>query len=151
MASADHFPAVEALRARLVSGSTIYRLFMSTAALTSVTRGSATLTMTLTADHLNSKNVLHGAVSATIVDFATGLAIAAWDGRQSTGASVDMNLSFIGTAKAGDEVLIVASVEKVGGSLAFVNVRVDHEGRVVTVARHTKFVKGTAPEVNAEG
>ena len=100
--------------------------------------------------HVNGRGSLHGAVSATIVDFVTGLAIASWDLRESTGASVDMHLSYLGTARIGDTVEILSTAEKVGGSMGFVTVRIekvseDGTRSPVTLAQHTKFVRGTAP------
>lgn len=61
--------------------------------------------------------------------------------------SADMNISFLGSAKVGDVVETEAVAEKVGGSLAFVTVKISRvkeggEGRsVVTLGRHTKYVQ----------
>ncbi|PHH64766.1 hypothetical protein CDD81_4028 [Ophiocordyceps australis] len=136
---------VQRLLARLVSASPIYASTLSTLALSCVERGLVLATLTLTPVHVNSRGSLHGAVSATIVDLVTGLAIASWDGRGSTGASVDMHLSYLSTAAVGDEVQIEARAQRVGGSLAFVTVRIMRGQEVVTLGQHTKYVKGTAP------
>ncbi|PNY29781.1 Acyl-coenzyme A thioesterase 13 [Tolypocladium capitatum] len=141
---------VQSLLERLLANSPIYGLMLSTISLVSVTRGAVTTSLALTPAHVNSKGGLHGAVSAVIVDFTTGLAIASRDLRDTTGASVDMHLSYLSSARIGDEVRIETRAERVGGSLAFVTVRiarVDGDGRetVVTLAQHTKYVRGTAP------
>lgn len=135
---------------RLLKASTIYGIFMANVTLTNVTRGAVTTRLVLEKAHLNSKGGLHGAVSATIIDFTTGLAIASWDQRESTGASVDMHISYLSTAKAGDTVEIVSTADRVGGSLAFVTIRIskvnaDGNTTLVTLGQHTKYVKGTAP------
>jgi acyl-coenzyme A thioesterase 13 len=137
---------VLALMHRLLAMSPIYGLILPSIQLVKVLPGSATLQLTLSPTHLNSKGGLHGAVSATIVDFVTGLAICASDLRESTGASVDMHLSFLSTAQAGDTVLIHSTAERVGGSLAFVSVRInkllrDGTEKPVTLAQHTKYVR----------
>ncbi|KAF4511553.1 hypothetical protein G6O67_003336 [Ophiocordyceps sinensis] len=143
---------VQALLERLVASSAIYSFALSAMELETVTRGSVTTRLQLTDRHANSKGALHGAVSATVVDFVTGLAIASWDGRETTGASVDMHLSYLATARAGDWVRVEATAERVGGSLAFVTVKIVKVGdegdeEVVVLAQHTKYVRGTAPSV----
>lgn len=121
--------------------------------LTHASKGLVVFRLPLAACHLNSSGGLHGSVSATIVDWVGGLAIAAWDLRDKTGVSVDINVSYASSARLGDEVEIEGRVERVGGSLAFTGVgiwkvvRDDHggeEGRrgdVVVLGRHTKFVR----------
>ncbi|RCI15131.1 hypothetical protein L249_6552 [Ophiocordyceps polyrhachis-furcata BCC 54312] len=144
---------VKALLQRLLANSPIYGFTLSTLEVVSVTRGVATTRLRLTERHVNSMGGLHGAVSATIVDLTTGLAIASWDCRQTTGASVDMHLSYLSSARVGDVLRIETTAERVGGTLAFVTVRIVKEGEgdkgdeVVTLAQHTKYVKGTEPAV----
>lgn len=140
---------VQSLLGRLLANSPIYGLMLPTIKLVSVTRGSVVTALTLSPTHVNSKGGLHGAVSAVIIDFTTGLAIASRDLRDATGASVDMHISYLSSARVGDEVRIETTAERVGGSLAFVTVRiarVDGDGEtVVTLGQHTKYVRGTAP------
>ncbi|OAQ69990.1 thioesterase superfamily [Pochonia chlamydosporia 170] len=156
--SSNHAPSsdtprttqVQSLMHSLLAKSPIYNLILSDIQLTHVHPGSVTLHLRLSATHLNSKGGLHGAVSATIVDFVTGLAICAHDLREKTGASVDMHLSFLSTAKAGDTVVIHSTAERVGGSLAFVSIKINKLGEdgtevPVTLARHTKYVRSAAP------
>ncbi|KAK4123977.1 Thioesterase/thiol ester dehydrase-isomerase [Parathielavia appendiculata] len=115
---------------------------------TSARKGIFTARLRLAPQHLNSSGSIHGGVSATLVDWAGGLAIAAWDLRGSTGVSVDINISYLSGARLGDEVEVEGRVEKVGGSLAFTEVRVfkideatGSRGAVVATGRHTKFVR----------
>ncbi|CAG7559120.1 unnamed protein product [Fusarium equiseti] len=134
---------VQSLMDRLRTKSPIYNFIMSDAHLTSVVPGVVTTRMTLNENHLNSSGNLHGAVSATIIDFVTGLAIASWDLRETTGASVDMHISYLSTARIGDTVEIVSTADKVGGSVAFSSIRiskVEKDGglKLVTLGQHTK-------------
>jgi len=114
---------------------------------THASRGLFTARLVLEERHLNSAGGLHGSVSATIVDWAGGLAIAAWDQRPATGVSVDINVSYLSTARLGDEIEIEGRVERVGANLAFTEVRtwkIDADGARgarVSSGRHTKFVK----------
>lgn len=106
---------------------------------------------------MNSGGSIHGSVSATIVDWAGGMAIATHDCRDKTGVSVDIHVSYQSGARVGDEIEIEGAVEKVGGSLAFTRVtiyKVDGEGErgnIVVRGSHTKFVKGTGGEVRPAG
>jgi acyl-coenzyme A thioesterase 13 len=114
---------------------------------THASRGLFTARLVLEERHLNSAGGLHGSVSATIVDWAGGLAIAAWDQRPATGVSVDINVSYLSTARLGDEIEIEGRVERVGANLAFTEVRIwkidadGARGARVSSGRHTKFVK----------
>ncbi|KAL7902991.1 HotDog domain-containing protein [Trichoderma sp. SZMC 28014] len=151
---------VEQLSHWLTQNSTIYNIFLSGVKQTSVVPGTVVSRLTLTSTHLNSKGGLHGAVSAAFIDFTTGLAIASWDLREKTGASVDMHISYLSSAAgAGDVVEIVATAEKVGGSMAFVTILIqkvevvdgEEKKTLVTKGHHTKFVRGSAkPKENGE-
>ncbi|CAK7262423.1 hypothetical protein SEPCBS57363_000009 [Sporothrix epigloea] len=111
--------------------------------------------------HVNSKHILHGAVSAALIDWAGGMAIAAATGRHQTGVSVDIHVSYVSAARAGDELEIEAWVQRVGQSLAYTSVEIrlrpqqghDEEddaaaadapvrtrGAVVAAGSHTKYV-----------
>lgn len=139
---------VQSVSNRLKRNSPIYNLLMSDTQITGVTRGTVTSRLTLSPVHVNSKGGLHGAVSAAIIDFTTGLAIASWDLRETTGASVDMHISYLSSvAGVGDVLEVVAAAERVGGAMAFVTVRIakveDEEGGrvLVSLGQHTKYVK----------
>ena len=99
---------------------------------------------------MNAGKSLHGSVSATIVDWAGGMAVSTWDLREKTGVSVDIHVTYQSGAKVGEEIEIEGIAEKVGGSLAFTKVNIykivdGKRGNIVVAATHTKFVAGTAP------
>ncbi len=107
--------------------------------------GSIDASLEVKSVHLNSKITLHGTVSACLVDWAGGLAIAA-TGLERTGSSTDMHTSFVSTAKEGDILQIKATAARVGGTLAFTQVEISTIGRgggnyVVSVGSHTKYVR----------
>jgi acyl-coenzyme A thioesterase 13 len=97
----------------------------------------------VSANLLNSKGSLHGSVSATIVDWAGGMAIAS-TGLEKTGLSTDIHVSYVSTAKLGDTLTIEGSVSKVGRNMGFTTVTISKgEGEKKTVVAHgthTKYI-----------
>lgn len=94
--------------------------------------------------HSNSKGTLHGTLSACVVDWAAGMAIAS-HGATSTGVSTDLSVSYLSTAKEGDVVEIEGRTGKVGKTLAFTTVtiskEVDGKSTIVIQGSHTKYVR----------
>lgn len=138
---------IGAVWGRMQGNSPIYDFLLGSQKLqfVSATPGAFKAHLVLAPCHVNSRGTLHGAVSATIVDWAGGLSIAT-HGLEKTGASVDIHISYLSTAHVGDTVEIEGTATKVGRSLAFTNVRisklVDGEpGPVVTQASHTKYIR----------
>ena len=133
----------------LLANSPIYNHLLSAIEITSATPARAVARLRLEPPHLNSKHILHGAVTATLVDFMGGLAIATYDGRERTGVSADIHISYVGAARLGDVLEIEGVPVRVGGSLAFTTVTLRRvvegsevgEGAVVAVGSHTKFVR----------
>jgi acyl-coenzyme A thioesterase 13 len=145
---AEILSLVQSRFSRQVNGSAIYKFLLTPITITSATKGVVTARLTLTKDHINSGGGLHGSVSATIIDAFGGLAIASYDGRERSGPSVEINVSYLGMAVEGEEVEIEGRAEKVGGSLGFTSVRIwrvveGRVGEVIVLGRHTKFVRGT--------
>ncbi|SMQ51918.1 unnamed protein product [Zymoseptoria tritici ST99CH_3D7] len=100
---------------------------------------------------MNSGNSLHGAVSATIVDWAGGMAISTHDLRSGSGVSIDIHVTYQSGAKVGEEIEIEGIAERVGGSLGFTKVTIykvedGKRGKIVISGTHTKFVKGSEPK-----
>ncbi|MCJ1240376.1 hypothetical protein MMC14_008378 [Varicellaria rhodocarpa] len=144
---------VRALWSRMIHTSTIYRLLLSSIEITSASQESGVVTAKLQVQpvHLNSKGTLHGTVSACLVDWAGGMAIAASTGLDKTGSSTDLHTSFLATAKEGDWLEVEGRAVKVGRTLAFTTVEVRKiggegegergKGVVVCTGTHTKYVK----------
>ena len=125
----------------MLLSSPMYTFVLSSLTLTSATHGTVTATLLLEPKHMNSKGSLHGTVSACIVDCFGGLAVAS-TGREKTGVSTDIHVSYVGGAKVGDVLGIEGRVSKVGGTMAFTNVEIKKEGGgIVAVGSHTKYVK----------
>lgn len=130
------------------SKSAIYRILLSDAKLVSVTHGRVIARLQLAPEHLNSGQSLHGSVSATIVDWAGGLAIAS-TGLERTGVSTDIHVSYVSGARLGETIEIEAWVSKVGRSMGYTMVEIrkqgsggdGEKGAVVCTGSHTKFLK----------
>jgi acyl-coenzyme A thioesterase 13 len=95
------------------------------------------------------RGTIHGAVSATIVDWSGGLAIST-HGLEKSGASVDIHVTYIGTAQLGDVIEIEATANKVGRSMAFTTIRIyklvdGKPGPMVATASHTKYIQQAKP------
>ncbi|MCJ1257279.1 hypothetical protein MMC24_005104 [Lignoscripta atroalba] len=126
--------------------STIYRLLLGDIEIVSATKGVIVARLRVQPVHLNSKGTLHGTVSACLIDWAGGLAIAS-TGMDNTGLSTDIHTTFVSTAKHGDWLEIEGRATKVGGSLAFTTIEIRkagegaNQGPVVSTGTHTKYVK----------
>jgi acyl-coenzyme A thioesterase 13 len=126
--------------------SPIYQFLLEDIRFTYASKGLVRARLPLTKNHINAHGGIHGSVSATIVDWMGGMAIAAWDNRVKTGVSVDIHVTYQSTAKDGDTIEIEGKADKVGGSLAFTTVTIrkvvdDKAGPIVANGTHTKFVK----------
>lgn len=101
--------------------------------------GRVVTRLPLSSRHVNSRGTLHGAVSATLVDWAGGMAIAAATGKDKTGVSTDIHVTYLSAAREGDVLEIDAWASKVGRNLAFTNVEIRKVGGgKVAMGTHTK-------------
>ena len=121
--------------------SAIYNVLFSDLVFVSATHGSILASFPLKPIHLNSKGTLHGSVSATLMDWAGGMALAS-TGMPSTGVSVDIHVSYLGTAKEGDTVFVSGTATKEKGTLLFTEIKIMKDapdGRLIASGTHTKF------------
>ena len=77
--------------------------------------GYAELELTIEPKHLNRSNVPHGGVLATLIDTATGYAVALAQGpdRILPAVTISLSMQFLGQAKTGD--VLVAIGRHIGG------------------------------------
>lgn len=128
-----------------ISASPVYSFFFSDIEIVSASVGSVLARLTLGPKHMNTKNTLHGSVSATIVDWAGGLAIAS-HGLEKTGLSTDIHVSYCSGAVLGEVLTIEAKTTKVGRNLGFTVVTVykavgdEAKGMIVAHGTHTKYI-----------
>jgi acyl-coenzyme A thioesterase 13 len=89
MASSTELEHVRSGWEQMKGNSPIYDFLLTDAEIVSAKKGTAVARLVLDKQHVNSRGTIHGAVSATIVDWSGGLAIST-HGLEKTGASVDM-------------------------------------------------------------
>ena len=128
-----------------ISTSPIYHFFFSDIHIVSASVGIVQARLTLGPNHMNSKGTLHGSVSATIVDWAGGLAIAS-HGLVKTGLSTDIHVSYCSGAYLEDVLTIEAKTSKVGRNMAFTTVTIykaegdEAKGTIVAHGTHSKYI-----------
>jgi acyl-coenzyme A thioesterase 13 len=159
--AADAHPDDEALLSHVQSvwnrirpNSAIYNILLSDVRLISAAPGTIVAHLHVQNVHVNSRKTLHGAVSAAIVDWAGGMAIATM-GKSETGVSTDIHVSYLSAAKEGDVLEITGKVNKLGRSLGFTTVEIallparggadEGQRKVVCTASHTKYIANAAP------
>ncbi|KAI9164819.1 hypothetical protein LWI28_002670 [Acer negundo] len=94
---------------------------------------------------LNSGNFLHGGATATLVDLV-GSAVIFTLGAPATGVSVEINVSYLDAAYAGEEIEIEAKTLRVGKAVGVVSVelRKKETGKIIAQGRHTKYLAITS-------
>ena len=142
---------IQKLVASKLPNSPIYAFLLTPVRIVGASKGHVVARLPLSKNHMNSGGSLHGAVSAAIVDWMGGMAIASWDNREKTGVSVDIHVTYQSGAKIGEIIEIEGIAERVGGSIAFTKISIfkveeGERGKVVATGTHTKYVKGTEPQ-----
>ncbi|PWN25727.1 Thioesterase/thiol ester dehydrase-isomerase [Jaminaea rosea] len=153
---AELFSAIESLTTKILSASPVYSHLLSSLSLQSASPGQVTyIWPQLPAHCLNSHHTLHGAVSATLIDFLGGPVIASTSSNPleaKRGVSTDISAQYLREAKEGERVRIVGRAKKVGKRLAWVGVEIwagGKEGgpeggeggeRLCVEGSHTKFI-----------
>jgi len=104
--------------------------------------GSLTGVMKVEKEDSNRGGFLHGGMTAFLVDVLSTGALMTHPKSPPPGVSVNINLSYMKAAPIGEEILIKASTDKVGGRLAFLSVNIFNKktGDIVATASHTKFI-----------
>ena len=87
----------------------------------------------------NTYATLHGGATATLVDVVGSMALLARDPTRA-GVSVDLSVSYIAAARAGETVRCLGRALKVGRRLGFssVELRRKSDGELLAAGRHTK-------------
>ncbi|XP_043921685.1 acyl-coenzyme A thioesterase 13 [Protopterus annectens] len=109
--------------------------------LVSAIPGKMVCEMKVEEEHTNRGGTLHGGLTATLVDFVSTTALINTE-RGAPGVSVDMNITYLSSAKIGDEILITAQILKQGRTLAFATVDITNKatGKLLAQGRHTKHL-----------
>ena len=138
--------SVNSCWSRISQSSPVYNFFFKDIEVISAKKGSMIARLAVGPNLINSKHTLHGSVSATIVDWAGGMAIAS-TGLEQTGFSTDIHVTYVSTAKEGDVLTIEGRTSRVGKNMAFTAVSI-YKGEgdsledlpVVATGTHTKYI-----------
>ncbi|KAJ5626430.1 hypothetical protein N7528_003857 [Penicillium herquei] len=92
---------VHAVWDRQRNNSPIYALLLDGVDIYYAEHGVVRATLPVQALHVNSKNSLHGTLSACVIDWAAGMVIAS-TGLDVTGVSTDLSVTYLSKAELGD-------------------------------------------------
>jgi acyl-coenzyme A thioesterase 13 len=98
---------------------------------------------TVQRQHLNGNRTLHGGCIATIVDVLTSIAIRKLHRDGQSGVTASLTVECVNAAQEAEELLVVATVSKIGKNLAFTSCRLsrfDDPTYVIATGAHTKFL-----------
>lgn len=93
--------------------------------------------------HLNGNRTLHGGAIATLIDVLTSIAIRKLHREGHSGVTASLTVECVNAAQEGEEVLIVATIHKIGKNLAFTSARLTRladPSFVIATGAHTKFL-----------
>lgn len=125
---------------KFLSKSKGFDKVLSKLSVVSASQGKVTCELKVEEEHLNTRNTLHGGLTATIIDNVSTMAI--MSAEKPPGVSLDMNISYLRAAHPGDILTIKADCSKAGKTLAFTSVDIFNkkDGKLVAQGRHTKFL-----------
>ncbi|KAK2163929.1 hypothetical protein LSH36_72g07046 [Paralvinella palmiformis] len=103
--------------------------------------GSCTCQLKISEKHTNLNGDLHGGAIALLIDNVSTLALYSNE-NGVRGVSVNMHISYMRSAKTGDEIIIDSKIEKSGKKLAFLTAEIRHKNsnKIIATGTHTKFV-----------
>uniref|UniRef100_A0A1I8PIX2 Thioesterase domain-containing protein n=1 Tax=Stomoxys calcitrans TaxID=35570 RepID=A0A1I8PIX2_STOCA len=124
----------------IIKNSSGFEKHLEKVKITSGGEGKCTAEFIVSTEHLNRLGGLHGGFTATLVDMVTTYALMSKPCHP--GVSVNINVNYLKAAKAGDEVLIDASLLRAGKKLAFLEceLRQKKDNSIIAKGSHTKFV-----------
>lgn len=126
------------------ANSPIYALLLTNVTIVDASEGTIRARLLLDQNHTNSKGSLHGTMTACLIDWIAGMAIASY-GSTYTGVSTDIHVSYLAGAREGEVLEITGRSMKMGGTLAFVSAEIskvqDGENVVIATGLHTKYVR----------
>ncbi len=111
----------------------------------SLEEGRVVMSIKLDERHMNPGGMLHGGIVTALMDEATGHVIVTVRGlevmAEAPHVTVDMNVSFLSSARSGDELECEARTVRVGRTIVFAEAEVRRRGRGDVVAKgHFTYV-----------
>ncbi len=111
----------------------------------SLEEGRVVISIKLDERHMNPGGMLHGGIVTALMDEATGHAIVTVRGlevmAEAPHVTVDMNVSFLSSARSGDELECEARTVRIGRTVVFAEAEVRRRGPGDVVAKgHFTYV-----------
>ncbi|XP_049828150.1 acyl-coenzyme A thioesterase 13-like isoform X1 [Schistocerca gregaria] len=131
---------IAAIAKRCVEANGFERL-LNKIRIISAGEGKCLAEFTVAQEHQNAGGTLHGGFTATLVDQISTYALMTY-GKGVPGVSVNINVSYMKPASAGEEVIIDAQTLRAGKTLAFLEVDLKKKatGELIAKGSHTKFI-----------
>ena len=104
-----------------------------------VEKGEIDAVFEVTEPWTNVYNSCHGGAIATLVDVVGSMALLSKDPKRA-GVSIELSVSYLSAAKAGEKVAVTAKALRVGKKLGFssVELRLADTGKLIATGKHTK-------------
>ncbi|KIS67706.1 uncharacterized protein UMAG_11130 [Mycosarcoma maydis] len=143
---------INKLQQEVLDNNPIYKYLLSDLVIKTVSSGYIEAHVPVSRTLMNSKNILHGSTSATIIDWIGGIVVASTspDRFKKRGVSVDIHATYVGAAKEGDVLIVKGKSNKIGRNLAFIDVEIlsrkpggsesGEDDKVIVSGSHTKYV-----------
>lgn len=106
--------------------------------------GYARLSLVLDDRHTNPNGVMHGGVVTTMMDSSLGAALGALRGEEAVRnphATIEMNASFLSSARPGDRIVVEGTVIRAGKSVAFGEAEARRNGDLIAKGRLTFAIR----------
>ncbi|CAO1616952.1 unnamed protein product [Parajaminaea phylloscopi] len=149
LTQAELIDCLQQLTQQILANSPVYSHMLSDIHLVSCEPGRVEYSLPLQPIHLNSHQTMHGATSATLVDFMGGPVIASLSQeplKAPRGVSTDISIQYLNAARAGETLRIIGRSKKRGRHLAWVGVEIRSlqeghpDGKIIAEGSHTKFL-----------
>ena len=114
--------------------------------ITDVSKGRLTAELKITKDCCNILDMLHGGMSATLIDHLSTLALKSYylaDGKQAPNSvSIELSLSYLSGVKEGESIRVETETVRVGRSVAFLIASIYNvqTNKLAVTGKHTKFL-----------
>ncbi|KAF2356157.1 Phenylacetic acid degradation-related domain [Trinorchestia longiramus] len=124
------------MKMRLEKGG--FDKILSKVRIISAKEGHVEAAMKVEQEHCNQEGTLHGGMSAYLVDIMSTMTCYSYN----TGATVELNASYLAPAKLGSEITITAKTLKQGRCFTFfvVDICDSNTGKLLVTGRHTKYL-----------
>ena len=126
----------------LTSGKGFDRIAAPVEIVAAANNGSCKFQWKVCDKQLNGFGTMHGGYTAFMMNFTTTAALMVMETNNKPGVSVEMSISYLRAAKAGETVTMETECKKIGSTLAFMEATLkDSNGKILATGKHTKCLQ----------